>query len=59
MIAVTIASSHERIRLRSPMLIQSETAPMVQKFALLAIAPNTSESPNAHSNDCVYKSSSI
>ena len=53
MIAVTIASNQERMRFKSPILIQSETAPMVQKFALLAIAPKTSDKPKAQSRDCV------
>jgi hypothetical protein len=37
--ATPIASSHMRMRLASPMLTQSETAPMVQKSVLLATAP--------------------
>ena len=42
--ATAIASSHMRTRLQCPMLTTSEIAPMVQKFVLLAIAPNTNAS---------------
>src|SRR3954471_15164590 len=37
--ATAMASSHMRMRLKSPMLTQSETAPMVQKSVLFATAP--------------------
>jgi hypothetical protein len=47
MIATPIASSHMRMRLRSPMLTQSETAPMVQKLVLWPTAPKTNASRKA------------
>src|SRR5690349_6542818 len=42
-----MASSHMRMRLQSPMLTMSDTAPMVQKCVLLATAPKTKPSANA------------
>src|SRR5688572_27576982 len=45
--ATAMASSHMRMRLRSPMLIQSDTAPMVQKWVLLPTAPKTKARTNA------------
>src|SRR5436190_6237355 len=39
--ATAIARSHMRMRDRSPMFTQSETAPMVQKWVLLPTAPKT------------------
>src|SRR5689334_21158284 len=42
-----MASSHMRMRDRSPMLIQSETAPMVQKWVLLPTAPKMNARTNA------------
>ena len=46
-----MASSHMRMRLVSPMLTQSETAPMVQKLVLLPTAPKTKASANAPAGD--------
>src|SRR6185295_17462965 len=45
--ATPMASSHMRMRLRLPMLTQSDTAPMVQKLVLCPTAPNTNASRKA------------
>ena len=42
-----MASSHMRMRLLSPMLTQSDTAPMVQKLVLLPTAPKMKASAKA------------
>jgi len=44
--ATAIASSHIRIRVQSPMLTMSDTAPIVQKFVMLPMKPNIAPSPN-------------
>ena len=46
-IATAMASSHMRMRPQSPMLTQSDTAPMVQKLVLLATAPKMKASTKA------------
>jgi hypothetical protein len=43
-IATPAASSHMRMRLQSPMLTMSATAPMVQKCVRCATAPKTTAS---------------
>src|SRR4051794_29645366 len=45
--ATAMARSHMRMRPRSPMLTQSDTAPMVQKRVLLPTAPKTKARRNA------------
>src|SRR5687768_11126246 len=45
--ATAIERSHIRMRPVSPMLTQSDTAPMVQKLVLLATAPKMNDSANA------------
>ena len=40
-IATAIASTHMRMRVQSPMLTMSETAPIVQKLVLLPTNPKT------------------
>ncbi len=42
-----------RMRVQSPMLTMSETAPIVQKWVRCAIAPSTTDSPNAAQSTCV------
>ena len=42
-----MASSHMRMRPVSPMLTQSDTAPMVQKWVLLPTAPKMNARANA------------
>src|SRR5213593_142715 len=42
-----MASSHMRMRARSPMFTQSDTAPMVQKWVLLPTAPKMKASTKA------------
>ena len=46
-IATPIASTHMRMRVQSPMLTMSATAPMVQKCVRWAIAPNSTASAKA------------
>ena len=46
-IAIAIANSHARMRPLSPMLTQSDTAPMVQKCVLFPTAPKTKARRNA------------
>ena len=46
-IATPMASSHMRMRVQSPMLTMSATAPMVQKCVRCAIAPKAAASANA------------
>jgi len=46
-IAVPMASSHMRMRVQSPMLTMSATAPMVQKCVRWAMAPKTAASAKA------------
>src|SRR5258706_2977325 len=46
-IATAMASSHIRMRPKSPMLTQSDTAPMVQKLVRLPTAPKTKASAKA------------
>jgi hypothetical protein len=45
--ATPMASSHIRMRVQSPMLTMSATAPMVQKWVRWAMAPKTAASANA------------
>src|SRR5580765_2058547 len=46
-IATPIAITHMRMRVQSPMVTMSETAPIVQKWVRCAIAPNSIDRPNA------------
>ena len=46
-IATPIAMAHLRMRVQSPMLTTSATAPIVQKWVRCAIAPNSTDRPNA------------
>jgi hypothetical protein len=48
--ASAMANTQARRRPVLPMLIQSDTAPMVQKLVLLAIAPMTTAMKNTASN---------
>ncbi len=52
-IATPMAMTHMRMRVQSPMLTMSATAPMVQKWVRWAMAPNRTESANAAHNTWV------
>ena len=45
--ATAMASTHMRMRVQSPMVTMSDTAPMVQKWVLLPTAPKMKARTNA------------
>jgi hypothetical protein len=56
---MAIANTHERMRPVSPMLTQSETAPMVQKRVFWPIAPSTRAMPKTESRICWWMPNSM
>ena len=58
-IATPIASTHIRMRVQSPKVTMSATAPMVQKWVRWAIAPNATDKVRAAHSTCAFKASRL